>query len=612
SVSDGNYDWSYDIRSDDDRKYHRESRTGDKVVGEYRVREADGTIRVVTYTADAKHGFQAKVEYENEDGEKVDDPNTRATNPWKYNPLNSQMKSANNINRLPHKQSNTGLKFRNTPKTFEFAGQGNLDAPKPLTSSQGNNPFNSFLSGAGAQEDMALFVSSGNAPNQNSLSNQNNRQNQFLSVTHPASRTDIKLHAFQQNFREPLGNLEEPSFIQSDYQSNTFNGHAYSRPSDVSSNLNDRSPNQRLNQNRIQTLNFAQPQNQVGYQALNQNRNPIQEIDSAGKFGNSFSQANVQGNNPFIGEIQEQPKQTIRQPSLNIRNKYSNQAINQDQIGGINPSLSNSRLNRPSVLLSEGNQKFEGPSINQYKTIREIRERITGKINSNQESNQVTNQDQHSRLHPSLSNSRFNKPSVVLGNTNKQSETSATNQFKPNDQSRVRITSNINFNQEIGIPNAFSHNNPNSHQSRFHSSNENNEYTKFKNENIVEKDVSSNLHQRQFTNNFQNINEQRQQNGNLRSESTFKPFNQIQTQFQDFENSPNQFNEPRNQYQLPINQNNEESHTGFQPNLQTDGHLNKPLNTFTRKFSNEFEENQPGNYQVRLIEDRKPFNQIRG
>lgn len=45
-----------------DQKTHTETRDGDVVKGQYSFVDADGSIRTVTYTADAIHGFQAKVE----------------------------------------------------------------------------------------------------------------------------------------------------------------------------------------------------------------------------------------------------------------------------------------------------------------------------------------------------------------------------------------------------------------------------------------------------------------------------------------------------------------------------------------------------------------------
>ncbi|XP_026276567.1 cuticle protein 19-like [Frankliniella occidentalis] len=40
---------------------HKEQRDGDNVRGEYKVLEADGSVRTVTYTVDPKNGFQANV-----------------------------------------------------------------------------------------------------------------------------------------------------------------------------------------------------------------------------------------------------------------------------------------------------------------------------------------------------------------------------------------------------------------------------------------------------------------------------------------------------------------------------------------------------------------------
>ena len=51
-----------------DAKTREESRDGDVVRGSYSVADPDGRIRTVTYTADAEHGFVAKVTYDGEEG----------------------------------------------------------------------------------------------------------------------------------------------------------------------------------------------------------------------------------------------------------------------------------------------------------------------------------------------------------------------------------------------------------------------------------------------------------------------------------------------------------------------------------------------------------------
>ncbi|XP_037080557.1 cuticle protein 19.8-like [Pollicipes pollicipes] len=58
------YDFDYGVSDPytGDRKSHVESRNGDRVRGQYRLVDADGTERVVTYTADDYNGFQAVVE----------------------------------------------------------------------------------------------------------------------------------------------------------------------------------------------------------------------------------------------------------------------------------------------------------------------------------------------------------------------------------------------------------------------------------------------------------------------------------------------------------------------------------------------------------------------
>ncbi|KAK4880707.1 hypothetical protein RN001_008853 [Aquatica leii] len=57
------YDFKYGVSDEHTHDHHsqHESRDGDKVHGEYSLHEADGTIRIVKYTADHKNGFNAEV-----------------------------------------------------------------------------------------------------------------------------------------------------------------------------------------------------------------------------------------------------------------------------------------------------------------------------------------------------------------------------------------------------------------------------------------------------------------------------------------------------------------------------------------------------------------------
>lgn len=60
------YSFSYDIHDGltGDAKSQTESRDGDVVKGQYSLIEADGTKRIVDYTADPVHGFNAVVHKE--------------------------------------------------------------------------------------------------------------------------------------------------------------------------------------------------------------------------------------------------------------------------------------------------------------------------------------------------------------------------------------------------------------------------------------------------------------------------------------------------------------------------------------------------------------------
>ncbi|XP_017779405.1 PREDICTED: cuticle protein 19-like [Nicrophorus vespilloides] len=64
-VAKPDYSYSYGVKdpSTGNDQQHRQTRLGDAVQGEYKVLQADGSMRVVRYTADAKNGFRATVEY---------------------------------------------------------------------------------------------------------------------------------------------------------------------------------------------------------------------------------------------------------------------------------------------------------------------------------------------------------------------------------------------------------------------------------------------------------------------------------------------------------------------------------------------------------------------
>ncbi|XP_024084784.1 cuticle protein 7-like [Cimex lectularius] len=57
------YSYEYKVHDEHtgDVKSHHETREGDKVKGFYMLKEADGTVREVHYTADHKNGFNAEV-----------------------------------------------------------------------------------------------------------------------------------------------------------------------------------------------------------------------------------------------------------------------------------------------------------------------------------------------------------------------------------------------------------------------------------------------------------------------------------------------------------------------------------------------------------------------
>ncbi|TKX27918.1 cuticular protein RR-2 [Spodoptera litura] len=60
------YDFSYSVHDDHsgDVKQQQEARQGDAVHGSYSLVQPDGVHRIVEYTADKEHGFNANVRYE--------------------------------------------------------------------------------------------------------------------------------------------------------------------------------------------------------------------------------------------------------------------------------------------------------------------------------------------------------------------------------------------------------------------------------------------------------------------------------------------------------------------------------------------------------------------
>ncbi|XP_005184975.2 myb-like protein X [Musca domestica] len=73
------YKFEYGVKDEKsgDDKNHWEERDGDKVKGSYIIKEADGSIRIVEYTADHHNGFQAVVkiipaEKKEEEGGEID------------------------------------------------------------------------------------------------------------------------------------------------------------------------------------------------------------------------------------------------------------------------------------------------------------------------------------------------------------------------------------------------------------------------------------------------------------------------------------------------------------------------------------------------------------
>ncbi|RZC36480.1 Chitin bind 4 domain containing protein [Asbolus verrucosus] len=65
-VAKPDYLYSYGVEDPEtgNSQRHKEMRDGDAVIGEYKVLQADGVMRIVKYTADGQNGFRATIQYE--------------------------------------------------------------------------------------------------------------------------------------------------------------------------------------------------------------------------------------------------------------------------------------------------------------------------------------------------------------------------------------------------------------------------------------------------------------------------------------------------------------------------------------------------------------------
>ncbi|XP_064115111.1 putative uncharacterized protein DDB_G0282133 [Macrobrachium nipponense] len=320
----GNYQYSYDIRSEDtgDMKYHKESRDGNKVIGEYRVKEADGSMRIVKYTADAENGFQATVEYVMEDEEPVEfgakmvPKTTRPKNQRNFGNRRVFEPARNTLatrdherpENLPRSEKADGMSlFLNSP-----ASEGQV-RPRPGFVGDNRNfqtqRFDESFQGSPEYQQDSREFSSNNQGSE--FHEQNNNERQFS----------------QGNVRSQSQTLDESSLQGQSRRPLPFQGRDRQQFQDrnqFQTQNNDRFNNQNRNQERYNYENqeSEQYQNQNREQFQNENRNQFQgegQLQSQERY-----QFDNQEQNQFPGDNREQF-------STQNRNRFQNQNINNFQ-----------------------------------------------------------------------------------------------------------------------------------------------------------------------------------------------------------------------------------------------------------------------------------------
>ncbi|XP_068232944.1 uncharacterized protein DDB_G0287625-like isoform X2 [Palaemon carinicauda] len=328
----GNYQYSYDIRSEDtgDMKYHKESRDGNKVIGEYRVKEADGSMRIVKYTADAENGFQATVEYVMEDEEPVEFG-------AKMVPKSTASKNQRNFGNkrvFEPARSSPGLSNRNRERP--------VNLPRPEKT-----------------EDMSLFLDSQTTPGQArprpALSG-DNRDFQQLSNTR-----------YDESFQESLEYQHDSRDFPRNFQTSEF--------------VNQETSERQFSQNNIR----GQPQTLDESSLQGQSRRPFPFQSKGSQQFQERDQAQVQKDNRFQNQNRNQERynfdnrereQYLSQNRKQFQNENSNQfqgeAIvqirNQDRSQFDNQEQNQFQIDNREQFSSQNRNRFQNQDRNLYES----------------------------------------------------------------------------------------------------------------------------------------------------------------------------------------------------------------------------------------------------
>ncbi|KAK7068709.1 hypothetical protein SK128_000243 [Halocaridina rubra] len=452
----GNYQYSYDIRSEDtgDMKYHKESRDGGKVIGEYRVREADGSMRIVKYTADAENGFQATVEYVMEDEKPLE--------------FGAKMPSTKEA-RPSGSQRNYGSR-RVFESTIQRQRPSVRDNFRPEEDSQLQSP----------RDDMALFFNPserqglqqsrpeqarfGGDFKQPSVPGFNRPAEQYQGQGLDSQRFDgtQQSSSFEGPSPSPFNQRDQYNEAQSERQfqdsRDRFQGQEESKfqhqrgigfPNQNRDQFQfqDRNPGQNLNRNQLQNQYKNQFQNQDinqfqeqdRYQHQIQNRNPFQQEEKKEYRGQDRDGFQAQYNNEFQNQDRTrfQP-QKEDQFEYDNRNQFQYENPVRDQAGPRQQFQTQQRRNRYQD--SERNQEDS-----QYQTQNNQRENFFQRQNE---------QDFHRQPFQNQNISPFQNQKAIQGQFRNQlvpvtsnTFTSARDQHFQRDQERLQDTP---FSQNLG------------------------------------------------------------------------------------------------------------------------------------------------------------------
>ncbi|XP_071546973.1 uncharacterized protein [Panulirus ornatus] len=366
-----------------DVKYHQETRNEGKVIGEYRVKEADGSIRVVKYSADKDNGFQASVEYvtdhdEPEFGLRMK-PFARGHGQRPFGHRSTFEPSRTNF----RSRGQPGNRFQTsrTPSSSRFRGvsspsrQDTFSSQTPLSANSRNSPSVQLSRGSPS----SLFVAT---PGRQGA--QRFQQGSLRRDEHH-SRLPQDLNSFQhddlpgsprlqasQGFSRPgsrLGNLEEPrsQALRSEFKNQ--NNQGQKREQTGSQFQQSSFQNQDRKQLKAQSRDEYQESKRNSFQT--QNRDNFQSQENKQFHSPVHGQPQIENNDRFQSQGKDQFDGENRdQYEINRRNRFQSpnrqfqsqtQLQNQGEAGQIQK---NDRS--PDIQFQAQNNRFHAQNRNQF------------------------------------------------------------------------------------------------------------------------------------------------------------------------------------------------------------------------------------------------------